>query len=134
MVPTNEGEFLRKRRMMSHTWPIVLSGGMLSPRGYSPLYALQIASHRVLRYGSPFLHAIALATNLALVSRGRVYRLTLLAQLGLIAAALLGSRIGARPLKLAWYYALVTASPAAGLVDYLRTGTPAEWEKAEGTR
>ncbi len=31
MVPSIEGEFARKRRMMSHTWPIVLRGGMLSP-------------------------------------------------------------------------------------------------------
>ena len=51
MVPTIEGEFSRKRRMMSHTWPIVVRGGMLSPRGYDPLYALMILSHRVLRYG-----------------------------------------------------------------------------------
>ncbi|HEV2786924.1 MAG TPA: glycosyltransferase, partial [Solirubrobacteraceae bacterium] len=29
MVPTIEGEFARKRRMMSHTWPIVLRGGLL---------------------------------------------------------------------------------------------------------
>ena len=50
MVPSIEGEFARKRRMMSHSWPIVLRGGMLSPRGYGPLYALMIASHRVLRY------------------------------------------------------------------------------------
>jgi hypothetical protein len=134
MVPTNEGEFLRKRRMMSHTWAIVIEGGMLSPRGYPPLYALQILSHRLLRYSTPFLHMAAFGANLALVSRGRVYRVTLAAQLALAAAALLGSRLGARPLKLAWYYALVTASPAPGLVDYLRTGTPAEWEKAEGTR
>jgi hypothetical protein len=32
------------------------------------------------------------------------------------------------------YYALVTASPAAGLIDYLFTGTEPGWEKAEGTR
>jgi cellulose synthase/poly-beta-1,6-N-acetylglucosamine synthase-like glycosyltransferase len=134
MVPTNEGEFLRKRRMMSHTWTIVVEGGMLSPRGYPPLYALEIVSHRLLRYTSPFLHLKALAANVALLRRGRIYRMTMLAQLGLIAAALAGSRARSRPLKLAWYYALVTASPAAGLVDYLRTGTPAEWEKAEGTR
>jgi cellulose synthase/poly-beta-1,6-N-acetylglucosamine synthase-like glycosyltransferase len=37
MVPSIEGEFARKRRMMSHTWPIVLRGGLLSPRGYPPL-------------------------------------------------------------------------------------------------
>ena len=134
MVPTNEGEFRRKRRMMSHTWTIVVEGGMLSPRGYSPLYALQLASHRLLRYASPFLHLIALMTNALLLRRGGVYRLTFVAQLALVLAALAGSRANSRVLKLAWYYALVTASPAAGLVDYLRTGTPAEWEKAEGTR
>src|SRR4051812_3327453 len=116
MVPTNEGEFLRKRRMMSHTWPIVLEGGMLSPRGYSPAYALEIASHRVLRYVSPFLHVEAFVATLLLLRRGGVYRLTFAAQLALVAAALLGSRPSSpRLLKLAWYYALVTASPAAGL-------------------
>src|SRR5207244_8555742 len=36
MVPSLAGEFARKRRMMSHTRPIVVRGGMLSPRGYPP--------------------------------------------------------------------------------------------------
>ena len=58
MVPTIEGEWRRKRRMMSHAWPIVLRGGLLSPRGYGPLYGLMIVSHRVLRYASPALHAL----------------------------------------------------------------------------
>jgi cellulose synthase/poly-beta-1,6-N-acetylglucosamine synthase-like glycosyltransferase len=133
-TPSNETEFRRKRRMMSHTWPIMLRGGILSPRGYSPLYALQIASHRLLRYLTPFLHAVALVTSIALAPRGTVYRLALWAQLGLIAAAALGGRLAARPLRLARYYVLVTASPAAGLWDWLRSGTPAGWEKAEGTR
>jgi cellulose synthase/poly-beta-1,6-N-acetylglucosamine synthase-like glycosyltransferase len=130
MVPSTEGEFRRKRRMMSHTWPIVLSGGMLSPRGYRPLYALQIVSHRVLRYLTPFLHVIALATNIALLGHGWVYTVTLIAQLALVAAAV----VGVGPLRIARYYVLVTASSALGLWDFLRTGTPAGWEKAEGTR
>ena len=70
MVPTVEGEFARKRRMMSHAWPIVLRGGLLSPRGYPPLYALMVASHRLLRYATPFLHLVALAANAALLGRG----------------------------------------------------------------
>src|SRR5205085_7917932 len=70
MVPTIEGEFQRKRRMMSHTWPIVVRGGLLSPRGYDPGYALMILSHRVLRYASPFLHLLALGASLALAIRG----------------------------------------------------------------
>ena len=68
-----EGEFARKRRMMSHAWPIVLRGGLLSPRGYPPLYALMIASHRLLRYATPFLHLVALVANAALLGSGRVY-------------------------------------------------------------
>ena len=132
MVPTVEGEFARKRRMMSHTWPIVVRGGMLSPRGYGGLYGLMITSHRLLRYASPFLHLVALGANAALLEEGPAYRAAFAAQLGLVAAAAAPSR--ARPFLVARYYVLTTASVAAGLVDWLRHGTPAGWDAAEGTR
>jgi hypothetical protein len=136
MVPSIEGEFARKRRMMSHGWPIVLRGGMLSPRGYGPLYALMIVSHRVLRYATPFVHALAFALNLAVLAAGggSLYWFTLAAQLLLIAAALAGSGLRLRPLLVARYYVLTQASLAAGLWDWLRHGTPPGWEPAEGTR
>jgi glycosyltransferase involved in cell wall biosynthesis len=134
MVPTIEGEFARKRRMMSHGWPIMLTGGMLSPQGYDPLYALMIVSHRVLRYGSPFLHVVVLAANLVLLRAGRMYRLTLAAQVGLVAAALMAPALGLRPLLVARYYVLTTASLGAGLLDWLTHGTDAGWEAAPGTR
>jgi len=133
MVPTIEGEWRRKRRMMSHAWPIVLRGGLLSPRGYDPLYALMIASHRLLRYAAPALHfAIVLS---ALAGRRRpVQRAALAAHAALLAAALAGGANRARPLLLARYYVLTTASLAAGLYDHLRHGTPAGWDAPEGTR
>ncbi|HWC87994.1 MAG TPA: glycosyltransferase [Solirubrobacteraceae bacterium] len=134
MVPTIEGEFARKRRMMSHTWPIVLRGGMLSPRGYDPLYAFMIVSHRALRYATPFLHLIVLATSIALIGQGWVYVAAVAAQAALLLAALGAGAIPARPLLIARYYVLTTASLAAGLWDWLRRGTPAVWEPAEGTR
>jgi cellulose synthase/poly-beta-1,6-N-acetylglucosamine synthase-like glycosyltransferase len=136
MVPSLSGEFARKRRMMSHTWPILLRGGMLSPRGYTPGYALMILSHRVLRYCTPALHLLALALNIALVAdgAGTLYLLTLIAQVALLLAALLAGRLRLRPLLLARYYVLTTASPAAGLWDWLRHGTSPAWEAAEGTR
>jgi cellulose synthase/poly-beta-1,6-N-acetylglucosamine synthase-like glycosyltransferase len=136
MVPSLAGEFARKRRMMSHTWPIVLRGGMLSPRGYTPGYALMVLSHRVLRYCTPGLHALALAANIALVALGAgpLYAVTLALQLALLLAALLAGALRARPLLIARYYVLTTASPAAGLWDWLRHGTPAWWDAAEGTR
>jgi cellulose synthase/poly-beta-1,6-N-acetylglucosamine synthase-like glycosyltransferase len=134
MVPSIEGEFARKRRMMSHAWPIVLRGGMLSPRGYGAGYAFMLFSHRLLRYASPFLHLIAFAANAALLGEGPVYVTTFAIQAGVLAAAALGGRFRSRPLLVARYYVLTTASLAAGLWDWLRRGTPPGWDAAPGTR
>jgi cellulose synthase/poly-beta-1,6-N-acetylglucosamine synthase-like glycosyltransferase len=131
MVPSIEGEFARKRRMMGHGWPIVLRGGLLDPGGYPPRYLLFIASHRVLRYATPFLHLLALSLTLA---RWRRHKLLLAAQLGLLAGAAAGGRIRARPLLLARYYVATTASLGISLYDYLRHGTEAGWDTPEGTR
>jgi len=136
MGPSLEGEFVRKRRMMSHAWPIVLRGGMLSPRGYGFTYALMILSHRLLRYATPALHLLALAANVALLAdtAGALYTITLVLQLALLAAAGLAGTVRARPLLVARYYVLTTTSLAAGLWDWLRHGTTAAWDAAEGTR
>jgi glycosyltransferase involved in cell wall biosynthesis len=136
MVPSIEGEFARKRRMMSHTWPIVFRGGMLSPRGYGLGYGLMILSHRILRYATPALHAVALLANLLLVldGAGVLYAITFALQLALLVAAALGGVVRFRPLLLARYYVLTTTSLAAGLWDWLRHGTAASWDAAEGTR
>ncbi|HKG63224.1 MAG TPA: glycosyltransferase [Solirubrobacteraceae bacterium] len=133
MVPSIEGEWVRKRRMMSHAWPIVLRGGLLDPRGYPPLYGLMMVSHRVLRYATPLLHVIAALATLALVARGGA-RAAALAQASLLAGAAAGGRVRSRPLLLARYYVLTTASLAAGLYDHLRHGTEAGWDAPEGTR
>ena len=134
MVPTIGGEFRRKRRMMGHGWPIVLRGGMLSPRGYDPAYAVMIVSHRILRYASPFLHAAALAASLALLGHGWVYTAAVVLQLALLLAAVAARAVPVRPLLLSRYYVLTTASLAAGLWDWAAHGTGAGWERAEGTR
>jgi cellulose synthase/poly-beta-1,6-N-acetylglucosamine synthase-like glycosyltransferase len=140
MVPSLTGEFARKRRMMSHTWPILARGGMLSPKGYPPGYALMIFSHRLLRYLTPFLHLIALAANVALVASASgaaertLYLTTLAVQLAVLCGALLAGLVRARPFLIARYYVLTTASPAAGLWDWLKHGTEASWEAAPGTR
>jgi Glycosyltransferase like family 2 len=134
MVPTVEGEWERKRRMMSYAWPIVLQGGLADPRGYPPLYALMMASHRLLRYASPFLHALAALATLALLGRGRTYVAAAAVQAATVAAALAGRRSRSRPLLIARYYVLTTAALAAGLFDWLRHGSQVGWETPEGTR
>jgi len=134
MVPTLEGEFARKRRMMIGLWDIVVREGMISPRGYRPLFAFQIASHRLLRYLTPLLHLVALGANLALIGNGWVYSATLAAQVALLLGAALGRVLPLAPLRIARYYVLTTASIAAGLWDRARRGSPGTWEKAAGTR
>jgi cellulose synthase/poly-beta-1,6-N-acetylglucosamine synthase-like glycosyltransferase len=134
MVPTIEGEFARKRRMMVGLWDIVAGEGMLSPRGYSPLYAFEIVSHRLLRYLSPLLHLVALVANAFLLDDGWFYALTFALQLAFIAAALLGRTVPIAPFRIARYYALTTASIAIGLWDRFRRGPGGRWEKAGGTR
>ena len=135
MVPTLEGEFARKRRMMVGIWDIVLGERMISPRGYRPLYAFELFSHRLLRYLTPFLHVLAFVANLLLLGQGAIYVVAYGLQLALIAAAILGGQFSFGPLRIARYYALTTISIAAGLWDRLRRGAPVgAWEKAPGTR
>ncbi len=134
MIPSTEGEYRRKRRMASYGWLITVQGGMLSPRGYGPLYAFQIASHRVLRYLAPFLHLLALGTNIALLGDGAIYVVTLALQGALLVAAALGAFVPLKLLRVAHYYVLVTASLVTGLWRWLRGGAVAWWDTPEEAR
>ena len=124
-APDLEDEYGRKVRMFEHCWLILLRGGML--RGVGPLYALQLVSHRHLRYATGLLHFAVLGSSLALAPRRRVYRLALGAQVAALGAA------AARP-GLARYYVLVTWATLPALANYLRRGVPPVWDKVEGTR
>ena len=96
-TPSNETEYRRKVRMFEHCWLIVLRGKMM--RRLGPLYALEVVSHRLLRYGSGLLHVVLLATSIALAAHGFVYAFVLAAQLAFFAAA--RARRRHRPLLLA---------------------------------
>jgi hypothetical protein len=111
--------------MFEHCWLIVLRGRML--RHLGPVYALQIFSHRLLRYASGLLHVVLLATSVVLAFHGWIYLAALVAQLLLLLAAALGVGI-------ARYYVLVTWATLQALWNYIRRGVPATWEAAEGTR
>jgi glycosyltransferase involved in cell wall biosynthesis len=120
-----QDEYRRKVRMFGHCWAIVLEGRMLA--GVDPLYRLALVSHRLLRYASGLLHLGLLGSSLALAPRAPAYRLALIGQLSFLAHA------AARP-GLPRYYVLVSWATVEALVGYLRSGVPAVWEKAEGTR
>ena len=92
-----------------------------------------ISSHRLLRYASPFLHLLALGDERRAARRGR----RLPRRRSPRSSALLARRGGAaraRPFLVARYYVLMTASVAAGLVDWLRTAPRRAGTPPEGTR
>jgi cellulose synthase/poly-beta-1,6-N-acetylglucosamine synthase-like glycosyltransferase len=124
-TPDIEDEYRRKVRMFEHCWAIVLEGRML--RGVDPVYATELVSHRHLRYASGVLHVAALAANAALLRQGRLYKALFAGQLAFLGLA------AARP-GLPRYYVLVTWATVEALAGYLRSGVPAVWEKAAGTR
>jgi cellulose synthase/poly-beta-1,6-N-acetylglucosamine synthase-like glycosyltransferase len=124
-TPTNEDEYRRKVRMFEHCWLIVLRGRLL--RRQPPGYALELVSHRHLRYASGVLHLVLLAASVALVPYSWLYAVALGLQLGVLAAALVGVGI-------ARYYVLVSWATTQALWNYLRRGVPATWDAAAGTR
>ena len=124
-TPDIEDEYRRKVRMFEHCWAIVLEGKML--RGLDPVYLAEIVSHRHLRYASGLLHLVALAANAALLGEGPVYRRS-------SPASSRSSALAAARRRLPRYYVLVTWATVEALAGYLRSGVPAVWEKAAGTR
>ena len=128
-----EDEYGRKVRTIARSWGHIATGRMF--RRTRPLYLAELVSHRVLRYSSGILHIGLLLSNLALVGRRPFYRLFLGLQLGGLGLAAAGrARVPIPGARVAYYYYVVTKATAAGLVRYLRSGTPQMWDKAKGTR
>lgn len=138
MVPTIDGEFRRKRRMMSHAWPIVLDAGMLDLRGMPAPYGVMLVSHRWLRYAGPVLHGWLALTSLRGARRSRIARLLVGGQLAVVALAARPEWLPAgtprRAGRIARYYVATTAAIGLGLRDHLVDGTEAAWTPPEGTR
>ena len=135
-LPSIEGEFRRKRRMMSHAWPAVLRRRDARParlrRRCTRCRCTRTARCDTRRRCCTWSRS---AANVALLGSGSLYAVTLAAQLAVLVAA------RARPARraaacalfaLCHYYVLVTASLAAGLWDWLRRGTPTTWERGGG--
>ena len=133
MASEPEDEYGRKVRTIARSWGHIVTGRAFRPT--RPLFLFQLVSHRVLRYSSGLLHVLLLLSNLALVTRAPFYRRFLAVQLvGLALAAAGRARLPVPGARLAHYYYVVTKATAAGLVRYLRSGTPQTWDKAKGTR
>jgi cellulose synthase/poly-beta-1,6-N-acetylglucosamine synthase-like glycosyltransferase len=128
-------EFARRVRIGAGCWQaLVRYPELLDPR--QGFLAFAFASHKLLRWATPFLLALALAGTLPLaIAGGWPFRLLLAAQLALYALAFLGARGAAgplsRPASLAHYFVGMNLALAAGFWRFVRGSQAAAWNRTE---
>jgi cellulose synthase/poly-beta-1,6-N-acetylglucosamine synthase-like glycosyltransferase len=131
-------EFVRRARIGAGNWQALARiPELLDPRSGFIFFAF--VSHKLLRWATPLLLALAFAANLvAAASPGAWgYRALLLAQLTFYLLAVAG-RLGAggparRVASVAHYFVLMNAALAVGLWRFVRGTQQATWERTPRT-
>ncbi|MGZ6099110.1 MAG: glycosyltransferase family 2 protein [Myxococcaceae bacterium] len=125
-------EFGRRARIAAGNFQSLgLVPGLLSPfRGF-PAFAFW--SHKVLRWCAPALMLVTLAANVALLEEP-FYRVTMAAQVGFYALAVLGSlavgpSVVRRTAGVAYYFVTMNVAIAVGFWRFLRNSQGAAWER-----
>jgi cellulose synthase/poly-beta-1,6-N-acetylglucosamine synthase-like glycosyltransferase len=114
---------------------------VLDPRRHG-VFALQMISHKVLRYSAPALLLIAFVSNLFLVGDSNLYRITMAGQGAFYSAALagglltrFGGRLGPRlgVVGLPYYFVLANVAILAAFVKFVRGEAHVVWEPLRET-
>lgn len=105
----------------------------------SGFYAVQLLSHKLLRYAVPLLLVVALISNAVLAFPSPFFAILLALQLVAYGAAILGfvlerSGIKAGPLAFPMYFILANFASAAAFFQFLRGERYAAWEPIRGSR
>jgi cellulose synthase/poly-beta-1,6-N-acetylglucosamine synthase-like glycosyltransferase len=97
------------------------------------MYTFQMISHKVLRYAGPIFLIVAYASNLFLVNKSELYRLTLIGQTLFYLIALLGWCADGMGLKLGllsfpYYFGLSNLASFAAFLKFLRGEAHIVWD------
>lgn len=132
---TFEKEFRRKVRIVNRGWRAVMSmKRLLNPVAY-PAFAWKLISHKLLRWLVPLFLAAVLVANIFLLGSGRLYWVLLAAQLLFYGLAALGA-IARKSHELSlllyvpYYFCLVNAASARGIIEAHRGKTYTTWSTA----
>ena len=128
----DSAEFARKRRTAVRGMAaLAYARELLNPWKYG-LFAFQLWSHKVLRWGTPWFMALALLSNIALAAGSVFFTCTLLLQLLFYGFAALGALWTAArrfaPIRIIYFFVLSNLALALALVDYLRGQRIVQWE------
>jgi cellulose synthase/poly-beta-1,6-N-acetylglucosamine synthase-like glycosyltransferase len=128
----DSAEFARKRRTAVRGMAaLAYARELLNLRRYG-LFAFQLWSHKVLRWGTPWFMALALLSNITLAAGSVFFTWTLLLQLLFYGLAALGAlwptARSFAPIRIIYFFVLSNLALAAALVDYLRGQRIVQWE------
>lgn len=130
-------EFRRHVRIIAQGFRVLLPDvpALLAGARFKELWML--TSHRLLRWTSSLFLGVALMTNAVLLPSGKVYWTCLTAQMlfyALAAAGALGERLDLRLRLLAipYYFCVVSAAGAGGLVDFVKRRGHVAWAPTGG--
>lgn len=128
-------EFRRKRRIVNRSWRAVRRYGHLLSLKRHTRFLFLLVSHKVIRWFSLPIFAVALTANLAVVLSAPkpLYLLTLAGLVVVLALALLGHALDRRGIRmprlvyLPYYYFLVNLAALLGIWDEARGVRHAVW-------
>jgi len=105
---------------------------MAFPRIHQPFLMFKFISHKILRWGMPFLLIGLFSVNLLLIDQ-EPYMVFLIFQLGFYALGLIGFMSGAAVgfLSIPFYFCMQNIATLAGIWRGLRDGQSVMWDKAE---
>lgn len=125
-------EFRRKVRIVNRAWRALWTmAPLLNPVRYG-FFSIQLISHKLLRWLVPVIMIAVLALNILLVGRGAAYVTLLAAQLAFYVLAMAGHLLRGRAktsrlLSIPYYFCMVNAASAIGILQAFRGRTYATW-------
>lgn len=125
-------EYRRKVRIVNRAWRAAWSMPQMMNPLRSGFFAVEIVSHKLLRWLVPLFLALLFLVTVALAGRGGLYALALWAQLGFYGLAALGwflreSERMPAALSVPFFFCLVNVASAQGILDAFRGKTYTTW-------
>lgn len=134
VAATNRAEFGRKLRVMIRCWrAFIFMRELLNPFRYG-FYALQLFSHKILRYLIVFPLLLLFLVSPLLWKTGLIYQIATIAQVIFYSCALLGfllneTRFGPmKMLTIPFYICMVNAATLVAIIKVLRGHQIKHWE------
>lgn len=126
-------EMKMRVRVISQTFTDLWRNREMLDPFHSGIYALQLLSHKVLRYSIPIFLAAAFVSSAVLAFNSRVFLLIFAVQAAFFAAAVAAwvlERIGVKggPLSIPLYFLLANIASVAGFIQFLKGERYAAWE------